>query len=109
MLDLNKENGSTDQIRRAKDAKIYAEATKEVGKEFNLPVLDVWSAFMEVAAWKGTGILPGSEELGKSNVLAGFLHDGELSFYEMCSCKIVMGYNRAPLIFQRVTSHSECL
>jgi hypothetical protein len=80
MLELSKENGETDQIRRAKDAKLYAEATKEIGKEFNLPVLDVWSAFMGVAGWKGTGLLPGSEELGKNKVLASFLHDGELSF-----------------------------
>ena len=79
LLDINKENGSTDEIRRAKDAKEYAEKTKEVGKEYNLPVLDVWSAFMNETGWDGQGALPGSEEVGKNETLADLLHDGELS------------------------------
>jgi isoamyl acetate esterase len=60
MLDINKEIGSTDEIRRAKDAKEYAEATIEVAKECQVPVLDVWSAFMKQTGWKEEGPLPGS-------------------------------------------------
>jgi hypothetical protein len=76
MLDINKENGSTDMVRRAKDAKEYADAVKEVGKECGIPVLDVWGAFMKAAGWKGESVLPGSEESGKSEVLAELLYDG---------------------------------
>jgi hypothetical protein len=78
MLDINRENGSTDQIRRARDAKDYAEATINVGKECNVPVLDVWTAFMKQSGWKGEYPLPGSEEVGKSDTLAKLLYDGEL-------------------------------
>jgi hypothetical protein len=78
MLDINKEIGSTDEIRRAKDAKEYAEATIEVAKECQVPVLDVWSAFMKQTGWKEEGPLPGSEEAGKSEILADFLYDGKL-------------------------------
>jgi hypothetical protein len=78
MLNINKENGSTDQIRRARDAKEYAEATISVGRECNVPVLDVWNAFMKHAGWKGEDPLPGSEKAGKSDTLAKLLHDGEL-------------------------------
>lgn len=83
MIDINKENGSTDQIRRAKDARSYAQATMEVGKECHVPVLNVWSTFMEEAGWKGDGPLPGSEEQGKSEVLANLLHDGECIYPEL--------------------------
>lgn len=76
LLDINKKNGSADEIRRAKDAKEYAEKTKEVGKEYNLPVLDVWTAFMNATGWDGHGALPGSEEAGKNETLADLLHDG---------------------------------
>jgi hypothetical protein len=77
ILGIHKENGNTAVIRRAKDARDFADATKEVGNECGLPVLDVWSAFMEAAGWTGEGLLPGSEESGKNEVLAGLLHDGE--------------------------------
>lgn len=77
MLDINKENGSTDMIRRARDAQEYANAVKEVGKKCDVPVLDVWGAFMKAAGWKGEGDLPGSEESGKNEVLAELLYDGE--------------------------------
>jgi hypothetical protein len=84
MLDINKENGSTDMNRRAKDAEEYADTVKEVGKECGVPVLDVWGAFMKEAGWTGEGVLPGSEESGKNEVLAELLYDGEyfrLSLY----------------------------
>ena len=80
MLDINKETGSSDMIRRAKDAKEYADTVKDVGKEYGIPVLDVWSAFMKAAGWKGDGLLPGSEESGKNEVLAKLLYDGKITF-----------------------------
>lgn len=50
---------------------------KEVGKEAGVPVLDLWTLFMEKAGWKGGDELPGEERLGKSEVLAELLPDGE--------------------------------
>jgi hypothetical protein len=67
-------------IRKAKDAAAYAEAVREVGGEMGVPVLDVWTAFMEAAGWKGgEEVLPGSSLLGKNEVLADLMYDGEVS------------------------------
>jgi hypothetical protein len=70
--------GSTEEIRKARDAADYAAVVREVGKETGVPVLDVWAAFMEKAGWKGEdGFLPGSKKSGKSMVLAELLYDGK--------------------------------
>jgi hypothetical protein len=64
-------------IRQAIDAHEYADAVKEVGKDAGVVVLDVWTAFMDKAGWKGgDSLLPGSKALGKDPVLAELLHDG---------------------------------
>lgn len=63
--------------RKQVDAKAYSEVTKEVGKELGIPVIDVWSAFMEKAGWKEGEELIGTVEKGKNDVLAGLLYDGE--------------------------------
>lgn len=62
--------------RKAFHAKQYAEATKEVGKELDVPVVDVWSAFMAKTEWKEGEKLPGQVEDGKSDILEGLLYDG---------------------------------
>ncbi len=67
------------EIRRAKDAREYAELVKEVGKEADVPVVDLWTLFMEKAGWKGGEELPGEEKLGKNEILAELLADGEFS------------------------------
>lgn len=80
LLEMNKENGRTEEIRKAKDAAAYAEAVREVGREMGVPVLDVWTAFMDAAGWKGgEEVLPESSELGKNEVLADLMYDGEVS------------------------------
>jgi isoamyl acetate esterase len=78
---LQEEWGVPPPTRKATDAAEYAELVKEVGKEADLPVLDIWSAFMEKAGWKtGNPLpLPGTIELGKSTELAELLYDGELA------------------------------
>jgi isoamyl acetate esterase len=66
--------------RKQKDAKAYAEAVKEVGRELGVPVVDAWSAFMEKAGWKmGDEVLVGTKESGKSEVLEELLYDGQFS------------------------------
>lgn len=57
----------------------YAQAVREVGREADVPVLDVWTAFMERAGWKEGDVLNGTKELGKDPVLKTLLSDGRLS------------------------------
>jgi hypothetical protein len=84
LLKLLEEWGSPPPTRKAVDAQHYAELVKEVGKEAGLPVLDIWSAFMEKAGWKAGDPLPipGSLELGKSKELEELLYDGEFPDFE---------------------------
>jgi len=64
--------------RKAIDARAYADAVKEVGREAGVVVLDVWTAFMNKAGWtEGAATLPGSKELGKDPILADLLPDGQ--------------------------------
>jgi hypothetical protein len=70
--------GYMGEVRQAKDAAEYAAATKVLGKEMGINVLDVWGMFMELAGWKeGDEVLPGSKQNGKSEVLADLLYDGK--------------------------------
>jgi lysophospholipase L1-like esterase len=80
LVKLQEEWGVTPPTRKAADAQEYAELVKEVGKEAGVPVLDVWSAFMEKAGWKAGDPLPipGTLELGKSKELEELSYDGEL-------------------------------
>jgi hypothetical protein len=75
-----KEWGNFGESRKAGDAKEYARIVKEVGKESGVSVLDVWGVFMERAGWKDGDMLPGSLELGMSEVLGELLDDGKLSY-----------------------------
>ena len=75
-------------IRLAKDAAAYAQIVRDIGAQYNIPVLDVWTLFMEKAGWKVGEALPGSKELGKNAVLAELLSDGE--FLVLCDCVELM-------------------
>jgi hypothetical protein len=78
-----KEWGNFGESRKAGGAKEYARIVKEVGDESGVSVLDVWGVFMERAGWKGEGgVLPGSLEKGKSEVLGEFLDDGKFNYFE---------------------------
>lgn len=66
-------------MRQASDAAEYAKATVEVGREMGVQVLDVWGLFMGLAGWKegdGEGVMPGSKEAERSQVLGELLCDG---------------------------------
>ncbi|KZF21496.1 GDSL lipase/acylhydrolase family protein [Xylona heveae TC161] len=69
--------GITDVLRTAEHTKSYADAAKDVGKELQLTVLDLWTAFMERAGWQPEQeVLPGSKKLGQNTLLAELFHDG---------------------------------
>jgi hypothetical protein len=79
LVKLQEEWGAPPPTRKATDAQLYAELVKEVGKEAEVPVVDIWSAFIEKAGWKAGNPLPipGTLELGKSAALEELLYDGE--------------------------------
>lgn len=62
--------------RSADNTKRYADATREVGKDLGIPVLDMWMACMLEAGWEPGEELPGSRALPESPVLQELLHDG---------------------------------
>ncbi|KAJ5295371.1 hypothetical protein PENANT_c001G06213 [Penicillium antarcticum] len=62
--------------RTASGARQYADAAREVGAELNVPVADLWSAFMKAAGWKEGQALVGSRDAPNSETLSGLLTDG---------------------------------
>lgn len=77
LIEFRDRYGYDHEVRRAADAKLYAEAVLDVGKEAGVEVLDVWGLFMKLAGWGGGEVLSGSVKGGKSDVLEGLLVDGE--------------------------------
>jgi len=73
-----------DNSRTAANTAKYASACREVGRELNLPTLDLWLSFMLRAGWRGghDGALIGSRDAPKNQVLADLLSDG-LHFTDM--------------------------
>ena len=62
--------------RTASNTKRYADACREVANSLNIPVVDIWSAFMGVAGWKDGQPLPGSKGIPRNIVLENLLSDG---------------------------------
>lgn len=62
--------------RTAENTAEYAEFVREVGKDLNLPVIDLWQAFMDEAGYKKGDIFPGSKLIGQNPVLVRLMHDG---------------------------------
>ncbi|KAJ5787994.1 hypothetical protein N7457_002984 [Penicillium paradoxum] len=56
--------------------KLYAAAAREVGAALNIPVVDLWSAFMKPTGWKEGDPLIGSRDVPDNETLAGLLSDG---------------------------------
>lgn len=72
MIDLAWGGESRKQI----DAKDYSECVRSIGKEFNIPVVDVWGAFMRSVGWRDGDGLVGIRERGVNVGLARLLYDG---------------------------------
>ncbi|KAF2465811.1 SGNH hydrolase [Lindgomyces ingoldianus] len=77
----DKAKGYSRVSRVAATTKSYADAACEVGKKLNVPVVDLWRAFMSRAHWNAatwnTGDpLPGSLDIVQNDVLAGLMYDG---------------------------------
>lgn len=68
--------GLTDPRRTAEHTRKYAVATREVGAELGVVVLDIWSIFMAMTGWKEGEPLVGSKKVARSEVLEQLLVDG---------------------------------
>ncbi|ODM20654.1 hypothetical protein SI65_03707 [Aspergillus cristatus] len=62
--------------RTAHHTKLYAEAAREVSASLNVPVADLWTAFMNATGWKEGQALPGSRDLPNDENLSRLLSDG---------------------------------
>jgi isoamyl acetate esterase len=71
--------------RTALHTKLYADTAREVGTSLNLPVADIWTAFMKVAGWKEGQPLPGSRDVPENAKLASLLTDGAHILADDCS------------------------
>lgn len=70
--------------RTARLAKVYAEATRDLAASLDVPVVDLWTAFMKQTDWKEGQPLPGSRDLPNDKKLQQLLSDGtipQLSFF----------------------------
>lgn len=85
------------ETRTAETTKAYADAARAVGQELGVPILDLWSVFMEHAGWKGEdgqsepGPLPGSKLSPRNQVLGDLLWDGMYSTFLplVCLCMLI--------------------
>lgn len=69
--------GLTDPRRTAEHTKKYADATREVGADLGVAVLDIWSLFMVEAGWEPGQPLVGSKKVPRSETLDELLVDGQ--------------------------------
>ncbi|PGH08978.1 hypothetical protein GX51_01035 [Blastomyces parvus] len=63
-------------MRTASQTKKYADACRGVGKELNVPVADIWTAFMAAAGWVEGQPLAGSRDAPVNEKLQALLSDG---------------------------------
>lgn len=74
----DRSKGLMDRRRTADHTKMYADAAREVAKEQNVAVLDLWSVLMKHAGWsEGEHPLPGSKKLPRNPFMRMMLHDGK--------------------------------
>jgi hypothetical protein len=64
--------------RSAETTRAYAAKVRQVGGDLGVPVVDLWTRFVELAGWKeGDYNLPGSVDLPPNEKFAELMHDGE--------------------------------
>lgn len=78
----DQEKGYNSVTRTAAATKQYADAVVELGAKFNVPVVNLWKAFMsktdfQIDAWKVGDLLPGSLEVTQNDALVDLMYDGK--------------------------------
>ena len=76
--------GITKPVRTAEYTKRYADATREIGDELGVTVLDIWSIFMKMTGWQDGEPLVGSKKVARSEILENLLVDGMLEKNKRC-------------------------
>jgi lysophospholipase L1-like esterase len=73
-------SGYSSVTRNAAKTKEYADAVVELGVKLDLPVVNLWKAFMMQVdpAWEEGDALPGSLDIRQNHKLAELLYDGRL-------------------------------
>lgn len=66
--------------RTAENTAKYAKAVVEVGKEINVPVVDLWTAVMESVGWKEGEPLLGKKGTSGNEKLSPIFTDGMAQF-----------------------------
>ncbi|KAJ5132017.1 Esterase SGNH hydrolase-type subgroup [Penicillium atrosanguineum] len=74
--DFDSEKDTPHPSRTAAFSKMYSEAALEVGSSLNIPVADIWTAFMETTGWKEGQPLVGSRDLPSNEQFADLFTDG---------------------------------
>ncbi|KAL6705475.1 hypothetical protein ACN47E_006740 [Coniothyrium glycines] len=74
-------NGYTSISRSASTTKKYADAVVELGAELDVPVINLWKAFMDKVKfnfeeWKVGSPLPGASSVAQNDVLVELMYDG---------------------------------
>lgn len=72
-----------DPTRTASNTRLYAEAAREVAGSLGVPVVDIWTRFMEAAGWQVGQPLPGSREIPNNDKLQNLFVDGS-SYVFLC-------------------------
>ncbi|KAE8163284.1 GDSL Lipase/Acylhydrolase family protein [Aspergillus tamarii] len=62
--------------RTAAQTRKYADAVIELGKDLDVPVVDLWSAFMRYVGWKEGDVLVGSREAPNNEDFEALFTDG---------------------------------
>lgn len=63
--------------RAASNTRKYADSCREVGKALDVPVVDLWMAFMKAAGWEEGQPLTGSKDVERNETLRKLLSDGK--------------------------------
>jgi lysophospholipase L1-like esterase len=79
----DKEKGHPSVTRIAATTKSYADGAIELGKKLNVPVVNLWEAFMSKAGfsldtWNEKDPLPGSMGIPQNDALVELMYDGRL-------------------------------
>jgi lysophospholipase L1-like esterase len=83
----DQESGYNSVTRTAATTKVYADAVVEMGATLNLPVVNLWKAFMaktnfQIDTWKAGDLLPGSLESAQNDALVELMYDGKWSCFQ---------------------------
>lgn len=73
---FDSEKGNPYPSRTAELAKTYSEAAREVAMSLNVPVADIWTAFMATTDWKEGQPLVGSRDLPNNESFSSLFTDG---------------------------------